>query len=157
VDEPGTGTVGQRQKPNRGEPRGELLELEAELDRKGLLVERLKNNTLKVRLSSDGIFDIDSTQLKSSAGSSLEALAGVLRNHDQMTLRIVGHTDSSGEYDYNLHLSELRAKAVADQLIRLGLPAEDIQSEGRGDLDTRHENLPSYKSSLKRRVEIYIK
>jgi general secretion pathway protein A len=153
VEEPGTGTVKLSQETNQGD----LLELESELSRKGLLVEQLEDNTLKVRLSSDGIFDIDSAQLKNSAGSSLEALADVLRNHNQMTLRIVGHTDSSGAYDYNLQLSELRAKAVADQLIRLGLPAAAIQSEGRGDLDTRHENLPSYKTSLKRRVEIYIK
>jgi outer membrane protein OmpA-like peptidoglycan-associated protein len=157
ADNAGTGTVRMSQEPNSAEPRAVLPELEAELSQKGLLVDRLEDNTLKVRLSSDGIFDINSAQLKYSAGTPLENLADVLRNHDQLTLRIVGHTDSSGEYDYNLHLSELRAKAVADQLIRLGLSAETIQWEGRGDLDTRNENLPSYKTSLKRRVEIYIK
>ena len=153
LDGPNTGTVVRRKEPNQAELQG----LEAELRRKGLLVERLKDNTLKVGLSSDGIFYIDSAQIKNSADPSLEDLANVLRNHDHLTLRIVGHTDSSGKNDYNLHLSEIRAKAVADQLITLGLPAAAIQSEGRGDLDTRHEVLRSNESSLKRRVEIYIK
>jgi len=75
--------VRERQEPNPVEHQAELLELEAELSRNGLLVERLQDNTLKVRLSSDGIFDFNSVQLKNSAGSSLEELADVLRNQDQ--------------------------------------------------------------------------
>ena len=42
VDEPGTGTARERQEPNPAEPQAGLLELEAELSRKGLLVERLR-------------------------------------------------------------------------------------------------------------------
>ena len=72
-----------------------------------------------------------------------------------MIAQVVGHTDSSGSAEYNLHLSELRAKVVADYLVGLGLPEEHIWSKGRGDRDTRLEEATQKQPELKRRIEIY--
>ena len=73
-----------------------------------------------------------------------------------MRVSVIGHTDSSGEPDYNVYLSQLRAKAVVDYLIAQGLPEDRTQSEGRGDRDTQFEESTRDQPELRRRVEIYI-
>lgn len=64
-------------------------------------------------------------------------------------LIVAGHTDPVGGADYNLMLSERRAEAVAAYLIQLGVPAQQIQPVGRGEL----ELLSPEDDSLNRRVE----
>jgi outer membrane protein OmpA-like peptidoglycan-associated protein len=131
--------------------------LEEELQQSGLLTKRLNSDLLKVNLSSEGLFDFDSAQIKDGTRPALEKLAEVLRKHDNLSIQIVGHTDSSGIAVYNLHLSQLRAKAVADFLVSQDLTGSSIQSEGRGDQDTRLEQSTSNNPVAKRRVEIYIR
>jgi outer membrane protein OmpA-like peptidoglycan-associated protein len=117
----------------------ELEDVQQILTRNGLRVERIDETTLKVNLSSEGMFDIGSAQIKPAATPALQKLSDVMLQHERTLARVVGHTDSSGTADYNLYLSERRAEAVADCLIGLGLPEARIQSEGRGDRDTRLE------------------
>lgn len=138
-------------------PELELVELQQALDHKGLLVERINDTTLKVNLSTDGMFDFGSAEIKPYAAPALQKLADVMSHHDRMIVQVVGHTDSSGSAENNLHLSEFRAKVVADYLIGLGLPEERTRSEGRGDRDTRLEEATRDQPELKRRVEIYLR
>ena len=132
-------------------------DIQAELSDSGLQVDRLEDGRLKVNLDSVGMFEFNSTRLSASAGEALTELAGVLGKHDGIYVDVVGHTDSSGEPDYNVYLSQLRAKAVEDHLVRMGLPEESVQSEGRGDRDTRFETATQDNPELRRRVEIYIR
>ena len=134
-----------------------LVELQQALDHNDLLVERINDTTLKVSLSTDGIFDFGSAEIKPDAAPALQKLADVMSQHDHMIAQVVGHTDSSGSAEYNLHLSELRAKVVADYLVGLGLPEERTWSKGRGDRDTRLEEATQEQPELKRRVEIYLR
>jgi outer membrane protein OmpA-like peptidoglycan-associated protein len=138
-------------------PELELLELQQALDHNDLLVERINDTTLKVSLSTDGIFDFGSAEIKPDAAPALQKLAEVMSHHDHMIAQVVGHTDSSGSAEYNLHLSELRAKVVADYLVGLGLPEKHIWSKGRGDRDTQLEEATQDQPELKRRVEIYLR
>ena len=133
------------------------MQLEEELQRNGLLVERMDDDILRVNLSGNGVFSFDSTRIRDDLRPALEKLADILRNRDKLTIQVVGHADSSGAAEYNLHLSQLRAKAVVDYLVNQGLTDSSIQSEGRGDHDTRLEHSTSYNPGLKRRVEIYIR
>ncbi|GMQ86865.1 MAG: hypothetical protein BMS9Abin08_0063 [Gammaproteobacteria bacterium] len=133
------------------------LGLEEELHQSGLLTERLNSDFLKVNLSSEGLFDFDSARIKDGTRPALEKLADVLRKHDDLSIQVVGHTDSSGIAEYNVYLSQLRAKAVADYLVSQDLAGSSIQSEGRGDHDTRLEQSTSNNPRPKRRVEIYIR
>ncbi len=138
-------------------PQANPLQLEEELQRNGLLVERMDDDILRVNLSGNGVFSFDSTRIRDDLRPALEKLADILRNRDKLTIQVVGHADSSGAAEYNLHLSQLRAKAVVDYLVNQGLTDSSIQSEGRGDHDTRLEHSTSYNPGLKRRVEIYIR
>ncbi len=143
------------QKSELALPQTSTVQLEEKLQQSGLLVERMDDDVLKVNLSSDGVFDFDSAQIKDGALPALEKLADVLRKQDGLTIQVVGHTDSSGAAEYNRYLSQRRAKAVADYLISQGLSDASIQSEGRGDRDTQRDQATS--NNLKRRVEIYIR
>ena len=145
------------QKPDLDLSQPQPLGLEEDLQQSELLVERMNNDILKVNLSSDGMFAFDSAWIKDDARPALNSLTDVLKKHDELTIQVVGHTDSSGPAEYNLHLSQRRAKAVADYLVSQGLTNSSIQSEGRGDHDTKLEQSSSYKPDLKRRVEIYIR
>jgi outer membrane protein OmpA-like peptidoglycan-associated protein len=138
-------------------PELELVELQQALDHNDLLVERINDTTLKVNLSTDGMFDFGSAEIRPDAAPALQKLADIMIHHDNMIVQAVGHTDSSGSAENNLYLSELRAKVVADYLIGLGLPEERTRSEGRGDRDTRLEEATGDQPELKRRVEIYLR
>jgi outer membrane protein OmpA-like peptidoglycan-associated protein len=134
-----------------------LTDVQESLTQNGLLVERIDETTLKVNLSSDGMFEFGSALIKRDATPALQRLSDVMSRHERTLARVVGHTDSSGAADYNLYLSERRASAVADYLTDLGLAEERIQSEGRGDRDTRLEESSAGQPQQKRRVEIYLR
>ena len=135
----------------------ELVELQQALDHNGLLVERINDTTLKVNLSTDGMFDFGSAEIRPDAAPALQKLADIMSHHDRIIAQVVGHTDSSGSAENNLLLSEFRAKVVANYLIGLGLPEERTRSEGRGDRDTRLEEATRDQPELKRRVVIYLR
>jgi type II secretory pathway predicted ATPase ExeA/outer membrane protein OmpA-like peptidoglycan-associated protein len=134
-----------------------LSRLEADLAGNGLVVESLKDGSLKINLSNEELFDLNSTEISANARTVLEKLAGILSKHDKNPIHIVGHTDSSGEAGFNLALSQVRAKAVADYLVTQGLQGERIWSEGRGDRDTRLEAPTRNRPDLRRRVDVYIR
>jgi outer membrane protein OmpA-like peptidoglycan-associated protein len=72
------------------------------------------------------------------------------------TVRIVatGHTDTTGPADYNLRLSERRADAVADELVRLGVPATSITTVGEGQTNLLVPTGDGVNEPQNRRVEI---
>ena len=53
----------------------------------------------------------------------------------QPKIEVVGHTDTSGGEDYNLHLSIRRADVVRDTLVVLGARREAIETSGVGETD----------------------
>src|SRR3569832_2192410 len=68
------------------------------------------------------LFDFNSSELKASSRASLQKMADVFKKYEKTNLTVTGHTDNVGSADYNLKLSERRAKAVADYLMTLGVP-----------------------------------
>jgi type VI secretion system protein ImpK len=71
---------------------------------------------------------------------------------------VAGYTDNtkiqSMRFPSNWHLSDARAKTVADLLASSGLPRERLRSEGRGDADPIAPNDSPANQALNRRVEI---
>jgi len=133
-----------------------LSSLESDLTENGLQVERLEDDRLKVNLNNAGLFEFNSTELSETSSTELKRLADILRKHDDARIRVVGHTDSSGDPRFNLALSQVRAKVVADYLTDQGLSSDHIRSEGRGDRDTRNEAATRDRPDLRRRIEIYL-
>jgi outer membrane protein OmpA-like peptidoglycan-associated protein/opacity protein-like surface antigen len=73
------------------------------------------------------------------------------------SITVVGHTDSSGSAAYNQGLSERRAADVRQELIRQGVAAETITSEGKGETELFVDSGDGVKEALNRRTEVLIR
>ena len=82
---------------------------------------------------SDVLFDTGKSTLKPSSFKQLNDLFEVLQMKNTMIVEIQGHTDNVGKPDENLKLSEERAKAVRDYLVKKGIAADRITAKGYGD------------------------
>lgn len=132
-------------------------ELAAEQSRHDIEIERLKDDVLKLDLSSEVSFDVGSSDLKTAFFPTLEKLASVIVKYDRTVVHVVGHTDSTGSAEYNQGLSERRAQSVVGYLQNGGVPFGRTRSEGRGEYQPRATNDTEAGRQLNRRVEIYLK
>jgi len=85
-------------------------------------------------LKSDVMFGYDSATLTSEGHAAIRQLynsPGLQPANNKSTV-VVGYSDRTGAAEYNQQLSARRAQAVADELVTLGIPAQNISSEGRG-------------------------
>jgi outer membrane protein OmpA-like peptidoglycan-associated protein len=96
------------------------------------------------------LFKVGTPELLPESNPALDQLANQLRSRPTLKLRVAGHADRVGEPDKNQVLSEHRAEAVKDYLVKAGIAAERISTIGYGD--TR----PLYPSPdvRNRRVEV---
>lgn len=133
-----------------------LRAIAADRDAKSMQVERLKEDVLRISVSSEASFAVNSFDLKPEFKPTLNKVAEVLRSDAKQAIRIVGHTDSQGSEDYNQRLSERRAEAVGNYLAGQGVPSSQIITEGRGENEPRASNDTSDGRAQNRRVEIYL-
>ncbi len=100
-------------------------------------------------------FDFDSAELTDEAKKNLDAVAEVFIEFPDTDLMIEGYTDSVGSEEYNLKLSERRAKSVADYLENKGvLPKRFSSIKGYGEASPRFDNATKDGQAKNRRVEI---
>jgi len=88
----------------------------------------------KFELSSSGTFFFDKAELTPSGRSRVDALVEELKtsNARPSSIVVVGYTDPLGSAEHNQRLSVARANAVRDEMVRVGVPPNVIQTEGRG-------------------------
>lgn len=72
------------------------------------------------------------------------------------SVTVIGHTDSTGDADYNMGLSKRRADAVAAYLVTIGVPADKIRTLGRGENDPIASNDTNESRAQNRRVEAIV-
>jgi outer membrane protein OmpA-like peptidoglycan-associated protein len=96
-------------------------------------------------------------QLLESSFSALDSLFDYLSGKNNFTLEILGHTDNQGDKNQNLVLSEKRAKAVYDYLIKAGVDKKRLKYAGKGDTMPIADNEEEEGRMANRRVEFYIK
>lgn len=111
---------------------------------------------LIVSLPQDLLFATDSAAVRPDLQNDLFSVAGNLRQYPNSTIQVVGHTDSDGDAAYNQQLSERRAISVANVLINAGVPANRLQTFGRGESQPIASNLSAEGKARNRRVEIVI-
>ena len=86
-----------------------------------------------IQLAADVLFDFDKHDLRPEAFPSLEKVAEVLRSKASSPVTIDGHTDGKGSDAYNQPLSEKRAQAVREWLVKNGgATAAKITTRGWG-------------------------
>ncbi len=133
-----------------------LRQIASERDAREMEVTRVREDLVRVSVSSEASFDFDRYALKPEFKPTLNKVADVLYQDPNLRIRVVGHTDSKGSDEYNQRLSERRAQATADYLISQGVAASQVQVEGRGESEPRADNATAEGRSQNRRVEIYL-
>jgi outer membrane protein OmpA-like peptidoglycan-associated protein len=86
----------------------------------------------------------------------LSAVSTVLKQFPAIQIRIEGHTDSDGGEASNQKLSERRANAVRNHLIKLGINAVRMEAVGFGELRPMASNRTTSGKATNRRVEFHI-
>ncbi|MBR0659241.1 OmpA family protein [Neoroseomonas oryzicola] len=86
------------------------------------------------------------------------AEAAQARSRQQVTrIDVTGHTDTSGSAQYNQGLSVRRANAVAAELVRLGVPRNEITARGVGESQLLVATPDNTREPQNRRVEIVLR
>jgi outer membrane protein OmpA-like peptidoglycan-associated protein len=100
-------------------------------------------------------FDTDSAVIKPESAQAISEIAKLLKNDPGLKIFVVGHTDNSGAADHNLALSEERAKAVVQALIKdHGIAAERLKPYGCGQYAPVASNDTEDGKAKNRRVEL---
>jgi outer membrane protein OmpA-like peptidoglycan-associated protein len=128
-------------------------ELEEEVD--GVTVQRVEEG-IAVSFDSGILFDFDSATLRREGYDNLRKLVGIINRDEDTTLMIVGHTDSRGDANYNLTLSERRAESASTYMVSQGLASSRIQITGRGEYEPLSENETDAGRQKNRRIEVAI-
>ncbi len=116
----------------------------------------LRNKLLtEGKLVTNGIlFDVDSDRIKPESFGVLKEIAAVLKEHSDISVKIIGHTDSDGENTRNQELSVRRALAVKNVLNKeFGISTTRMQSDGLGESKPVADNSSSEGKAKNRRVE----
>jgi len=101
-------------------------------------------------------FAPEQEKLTAETMQKLYPFVTMLKEQPKRTIRIEGHTDSSGEKSYNLDLSQRRADAVRDFLIENGIRAERITARGYGEENAVASNDTAEGRRENRRVEVLV-
>lgn len=101
-------------------------------------------------------FNYDDDKLREESLSELLGISRVLRDNPSFILMVEGHADERGSREYNLALSERRAKAVKDFLSSSGVSSFNIEVVGYGE--ERPVKIGSNEESwaLNRRAELFL-
>ena len=119
--------------------------------------EKIQNNIrTEGRIAFYGIFfDFDKAELKPESEAQLAEMALFLKTHADTRVFVTGHTDNKGTLDYNLSLSDRRAKAVVTKLSsRFGISVDRLVPRGLGQLAPLASNDTEEGRAKNRRVEM---
>ena len=109
-------------------------------------------------IESDTIdhFALNRPEIPSSAGAKLDLLASQLKLYSDAEVHVEGHTDSSYTEEYNQRLSEQRAQAVRDALVRRGIDGRRIATQGFGETQLRFPGEANAEEKARnRRVDVW--
>jgi outer membrane protein OmpA-like peptidoglycan-associated protein len=101
-------------------------------------------------------FDTDKFDLKPESKEELAIVVDLMKTNAGMVIEISGHTDNQGAADYNLKLSESRAKSVVSYLVAAGVPAARLKFKGYGDSKPSAANDTEEGRAKNRRIELVI-
>jgi outer membrane protein OmpA-like peptidoglycan-associated protein len=134
------------------EARAETAELQQQVSE---LNARATDRGLVMTLG-DIMFETGKYDLRSGTTANLDKLAVFLERYEDRTVKIEGHTDSTGSAESNLVLSRNRAESVSEYLVAQGIASNRLTNTGRGEDMPVADNGTSYGRQQNRRVELII-
>ena len=130
-------------------------ELRAQLQGTGISVTR-NGNQIILNMPSNITFATDQDQVMSAFYPTLNSVALVLKKFNQTIVDVYGHTDSTGNDQYNYELSERRAMSVANYLYSQGIDGRRFAVQGFGETRPIASNATPDGRAANRRVEIQL-
>lgn len=101
-------------------------------------------------------FDTGSSNLSQESHGELERLANIFLVYPGLVIEVSGHTDNLGNRMYNIQLSQQRAEAVRQYLIKLGVQPSQVVAKGYGPDRPCDSNATEAGRKKNRRVEAKI-
>ena len=101
-------------------------------------------------------FDFDKSTLTPEAREVVGKAVETARMHGPVHITITGHTDTVGSHRYNQALSERRANAVKNEMVRMGMNSAEISTIGRSFDDPLIPTGPGVREPQNRRAMIDI-
>jgi outer membrane protein OmpA-like peptidoglycan-associated protein len=102
------------------------------------------------------LFALDSAHVSRDADQVLQEIADAAHDSPRADIVVEGHTDTSGTHEHNQALSDARARAVADVLVRLGVERGRIRTEGMGESGLAVQTGDGVREARNRRVIIRV-
>jgi outer membrane protein OmpA-like peptidoglycan-associated protein len=123
----------------------------------GTQVSEQQDGSLKVNIPNSISFDTNSYAVKPSFATVLNEVSVQMSQHPELIAQVVGHTDSTGQPQYNMTLSQNRAQSVAQYLAGHGVASQRLAADGRGPSQPIADNTTEAGRAQNRRVEIYLR
>ncbi len=98
-------------------------------------------------------FDVAKATIKPESMGTINYVVKMMTEHPELKFSVEGHTDSDGEVAANQKLSEARAKAVLDAMVKAGISASRLKSKGHGETKPMADNDTPEGKAQNRRVE----
>jgi outer membrane protein OmpA-like peptidoglycan-associated protein len=102
-------------------------------------------------------FEEDSTTVSAGSQAVLATLLAEVAQRRAVEVQVTGHTDRVGPEAYNDRLSQERAEAVRDMLVRAGLQASFTRAVGRGEREPLVPTPDEHPEPRNRRVEVIVR
>jgi adhesin transport system outer membrane protein len=117
---------------------------------------KLEIKPLANKVVPDVQFETNSSKIKAESYPVLDNAIITLKEWGDSSVEIAGHTDQrdNSKPDYNQVLSEKRAKAVLEYVVKKGVDAKRLTAKGYGYSQPIAENDPKEGSVVNRRVEL---
>jgi OOP family OmpA-OmpF porin len=108
----------------------------------------------ETKIITHGInFDVDKATIKPESMGTLNMIVQVMKDNPEIKFEIDGHTDNTGSASHNLALSQQRATAVREQLIKMDVDGSRLTAKGFGDSKPISDNNTLEGKANNRRVE----
>jgi outer membrane protein OmpA-like peptidoglycan-associated protein/tetratricopeptide (TPR) repeat protein len=104
-------------------------------------------------------FDFDQSNITQAGAFELDKLVQVMQNNEKLVILVKSHTDNKGSDQYNLLLSDRRAKSTVQYVISKGIAENRISGKGYGESEPKidcKENCTDEDTAKNRRSEFLI-
>lgn len=132
-------------------------EMDATMEHRPLTTDEMETSLIEDgRVAvQDILFELNSAVILPESAESLATIARLMQEQSSMELLVVGHTDSTGDFDYNVSLSLQRAQAVVGWLRdEHGIASARLQAAGAGMMAPVTTNRTEAGRAQNRRVEL---
>jgi outer membrane protein OmpA-like peptidoglycan-associated protein len=99
-------------------------------------------------------FDFNKSNLTAEAQAVVSEAVKTAKQQGAVRILVTGHTDTVGSHSYNQGLSEHRAASVKEEMVREGLGADQIATEGKSFDDPLVPTGPGVREPQNRRAVI---